>query len=66
MKKLKLNVSAANAEVLSREQLKKVFGGNLNEPGGDCQDEGSDCNTQRALNCCNTLKCAEGICRKAT
>ena len=65
MKKLKLNASTENAEVLSRDQLKKVFGGLL-DGYGDCQAEGSSCDTQRAINCCSGLKCAEYICRVAT
>jgi hypothetical protein len=58
-----------NAEMLTREQLKNVFGGQEGEsiPGeGDCQSHLQSCDTQKAINCCSKLKCAEFVCREAT
>lgn len=61
MKKLKLALSSVKGEVLTREQLKVLMGGDADS--GDCQGSGSACNTQQALNCCNGLHCVEFVCR---
>lgn len=69
MKKLKINTLKEKLEVLTREQLKFVMGGD----GGDesCQQHGSWCNTSQTFNCCSGLHCVVGssgdnICLHAT
>lgn len=53
MKKLKLNLSADKTSALTREQLKYIMGGELDD--GSCQLLGSEC--RASLNCCNYLTC---------
>jgi hypothetical protein len=65
MKKLKLNLSSTKASVLTREQLKNILGGEYNG-SGSCQTSGKSCDTQKAINCCSGLHCAEFVCRTAT
>lgn len=53
MKKLKLKLPTDKTEVLTREQLKYIMGGEGDD--GSCQLRGSAC--YGVFNCCNLLKC---------
>jgi hypothetical protein len=53
MKKLKLNKAIAKVEVLTKEQLKLILGGEFVE--GSCSDKGQTC--YGTINCCNGLHC---------
>jgi bacteriocin-like protein len=62
MKKLKISHLQKKYEVLTKEQLKQVLGGE-NENGSDtCGSYGDDCNTYMGINCCSGLVCAEKKC----
>lgn len=67
MKKLKLKMEQlSNAQMLSRDQLKKVMGG-TGSTGyeGACRDD-SDCPTQNIINACGeVVKNVSGQCYQA-
>ena len=55
MKKLKINFTKDRPEVLSREQLRLITGGNAALES--CQGYGSPCETSGALKCCGGFVC---------
>ncbi|MDP3665745.1 MAG: hypothetical protein Q8R50_03625 [Sediminibacterium sp.] len=64
MKKLRLNLQNLNdAEVLTRQQLKNILGG---DGSGGCVERAGSCNTSQKINCCSGLVCAEYKCYLGT
>lgn len=57
---------------LSKDEMKKVVGGNANDLGDEnenpkpCQEHGDICATDKQLNCCNGLVCADYKCQYRT
>lgn len=63
MKKLKLTGTNLNAaDMLTREQLKNVLGGDDISATGNCQEFNQYCNSADYINCCNHLVCADYFC----
>jgi hypothetical protein len=68
MKKIKIKATKNKMDLLTREELRLIMGGD----GSDftCQAYGSPCDTETSLNCCSGLVCVKvgssEICKLAT
>ena len=61
MKTTKMSLANIQGK-LSRAEMKNIMAGS----GGDCQTHGQSCATDRQLNCCNGLVCADYKCAYKT
>ena len=71
MKKLKIKTAKEKSDLLTRDQLQLIMGGD--GAFGSCQEYGSPCDTANEINCCNNLVCVQElqdpgtkICKNAT